>query len=113
MNNQLTLNFDAGLASSFGSCREVVQAMVHQQGRPVKSIAADMDYSPSTLSRKLAQSPNDTQKFTLDDLENYMTITGDRKPIYFLVERFLVQSGDEQIRQLEQEIARLKQQKTA
>ena len=109
MNNQLTLNFDAGLTDCFSSCREVVQARVHQQGKPVKAIAADMDYSPSTLSRKLAQSPNDSQKLTLDDLESYMAVTGDKQPIYFLIEKYLISESSDEIKRLEAELARLKQ----
>lgn len=112
MDNQLTLNFDAGLTDCFSTCREVVQARVHQQGRPQKAIAADMDYSPSTLSRKLAQSPNDSQKLTLDDLESYMTVTGDKQPLYFLIEKYLVSESGDQIKKLEEELARLKQQQS-
>lgn len=105
----MTLNFDAGLTSCFSSCRELIQARVHQQGRPVKAIAADMDYSPSTLSRKLAQSPNDSQKLTLDDLEEYMKVTSDRQPIYFLIEKYLIDESADQIKALEDEILRIKQ----
>ena len=111
MNSQLTLNFDAGLTECFSSCREVVQSRIHQQGRLVKVIAADMDYSPSTLSRKLAQSPNDTQKLTLDDLESYLEVTGDKQPVFYLIEKYLMNESSEQIKQLEEELARLKQQK--
>lgn len=106
MGTQLTLNFDAGLAESFSSCRECVQSLVHQQGKPVKAIAADMDYAPSTLSRKLAQSPNDTQKFTLDDLEQFIQVTGDKRPIYFLIERYLTDQRSE-LERLKAEVARL------
>ncbi len=67
---QLTLDLE-GIASSYGTCREYIGALVHQQNRPQKAIAADMDYSPSDLSRKLAQSPEDSRRFTLDDLEKY------------------------------------------
>jgi hypothetical protein len=109
MNNQLTLNFEAGLTSAYNTCRELVQGRVHQQGRQVKSIAADMDYSPSTLSRKLAQSPNDSQKLTLDDLESYLEITGDKQPVFYLVEKYLTNEKT-QLEELEAEIARLKQQ---
>lgn len=109
MENQLTLNFEAGLADCYPSCREFVQTRVHQQGCLVKVIAADMDYSPSTLARKLSQSPGDSQKLTLDDLESYMQVTGDKQPIYYLVEKYLTHQ-DGQIEELEAEIARLKQQ---
>lgn len=106
MSTQLTLNFEAGLSECYSTCRELVQSLVHQQGVPVKAIAADMDYSPSTLSRKLAQSPNDTQKFNLDDLESFMHVTGEIKPIYYLVEKYLTGHKSE-IERLRAELARL------
>jgi hypothetical protein len=84
---QLTLKLDAGLAESYGTCREYVASRVHHQGRPQKAIAADMDYSPSDLSRKLAQNP--------DDLEKFMAVSGDKSPILYLVEKYLVESEGE------------------
>lgn len=105
---QLTLNFDAGLVESYASCREFVAARVHHQGRPQKSIAADMDYSPSDLSRKLAEHPDDSRKFSLNDLEKFIEVTGDTSPVLYLVEKFLMSTGDE-IAQLEEKLARLKQ----
>lgn len=104
---QLTLNFDAGMADSYGTCREYVAARVHQQGRPQKAIAADMDYSPSDLSRKLAQNPDDSRRFTLDDLETYIRVTGDTQPVLYLVEKYLT-NNDDQIARLQAEIDRLK-----
>lgn len=104
---QLTLNFDAGMADSYGTCREYVAARVHQQGKPQKVIAADMDYSPSDLSRKLAQNPDDSRRFTLDDLETYIRVTGDTQPVLYLVEKYLT-NNDDQIARLQAEIDRLK-----
>lgn len=92
---QLTLNFDAGLTECYATCREYVQARVHQQQRLQKVIAADMDYSPSDLSRKLAQSPGDSRRFTLDDLEKFVQVTGDTMPILYLVEKYLTDPGNE------------------
>lgn len=91
---QLNLTFDAGLAQAYGTCREFVAARLHQLGRPQKAIAADMDYSPSDLSRKLAQSPDDSRRFTLDDLEKYVQVTGDKKPILYLVEKYLAETDE-------------------
>lgn len=91
---QVTINFDAGIAESYASCREYVAARIHQQGRPQKSIAADMDYSPSILSRKLSPSESDTSKFTLDDLEKFIQTTGDVQPVYYLVEKYLADSDE-------------------
>lgn len=104
---QLTLNFNAGMADSYGTCREYVAARVHQQGKPQKVIAADMDYSPSDLSRKLAQNPDDSRRFTLDDLETYIRVTGDTQPVLYLVEKYLT-NNDDQIARLQAEIDRLK-----
>ncbi len=105
---QLTLNFNAGLVDSYGSCREYVAARVHHQGKPQKAIAADMDYSPSDLSRKLAQNPEDSRRFTLDDLERFIEVTKDASPVLYLVEKYLASTGDE-IADLEEKLARLKQ----
>lgn len=95
---QLTLKFDSGLADSYSTCREYVAHRVHQQGRSQKAIAADMDYSPSDLTRKLAQSPEDSRRFTLDDLEKYMQVTGDTKPVLYLVEKYLAEADTEELR---------------
>lgn len=110
---QLTINFDAGLTESYTTCREYVAARVHLQGRPQKSIAADMDYSPSDLSRKLAQNPDDSRRFTLDDLEKFVEVTGDTQPILYLVEKFLarddVDTLQRRIEELNAMLANVKQ----
>lgn len=103
---QITLNYDTALVDSYASCREFVAHRVHQQGRPQKSIAADMDYSPSQLSRKLSQSPDDSMRFTLDDLERFMDETRDTSPVLYLVGKYLV--GPQHIERLEAELERLK-----
>lgn len=86
---QITINYEAGLADAYETCREYCQALCHQQGRPQKAIAADMDLSPSHLSRKLAQSPDDSMKFTLDDLERFMRVNNDTRPLVYLIEKFM------------------------
>lgn len=103
---QLTLDFTAGLSATYTSCREYVAALIHQQGRPQKSIAADMDYSPSQLARKLAQSPQDSARFTLDDLELFIEQTGDLGPVYYLVEKYVC--PDNEIEVLERRLAQMK-----
>ena len=103
---QITLDYDAGLQECYSSCREYVASQVHKQGRPQKSIAADMDYSPSQLSRKCSQSPDDSMRFTLDDLETFMEVTGDTSPVLYLVEKYLTKT--DRIAQLEAELERLR-----
>jgi len=104
--DQITLNFEKGLTESYLTCREYVQSLVYKQGKPQKAIAADMDYSPSDLTRKLAQSPNDSRRFTLDDLEKFIEVTGDTGPVIYLVEKYLTER--DRIAELEAELAKLK-----
>lgn len=104
---QITLSFEKGIAACYGTCREYIAGQIHKQGRPQKAIAADMDYSPSHLSRKCSQSPDDSMKFTLDDLERFIAVTGDVTPVLYLVEKFL--TDHDRIAELEAELARLKQ----
>lgn len=55
-----------------------------------KVIAADMDISPSLLSRKLNPSEGDTQRFNLDDLEAYLQATGDAPAVIeYLVAKYM------------------------
>jgi hypothetical protein len=94
--NQMTLNFEPGITERHKSCLDVVQEGALRHRNPLKTIAADMDMSPSDLSRKLSDNPNDPRKFTLTDLEAYIRATGDMNPIYYLVEKYL---ADDEIRQ--------------
>ena len=74
----------------------------------MKWIAAEMDLSPSTLSRKLAESPGDSSRLTVADLERFMEVTGDTSPIAYLVEKFLANRTDERIAELEAQLAALR-----
>ena len=103
--DQITINFEAGPVESYGTCREYVSALVHQQGRPQKAIAADMDLSPSDLSRKCAQHVDDCRKFTLDDLEHFIQVTGDIRPVHYLIEKYLAENKTQE--QIQAEIERL------
>lgn len=109
---QLTLNFDEGVTDLYETFREFVAFRVHQLGRPMKSTAADMDLSPSDLSRKLGNNPDDPRRFTLDDLERYIQTTKDTQPVFYLVEKYLTAGGNE-IEVLEQRLAMLKANKAA
>ena len=104
---QVTLNFEAGLTEAYHTCREYIAHRIHHQGRPQKSIAADRDYSPSHLSRKCAQSPDDSMRMTLDDMERFIEVTGDTSPVLYLVEKYLAGKND-RIAELEAELKRLK-----
>ena len=97
---QLILDFESGLADRFDSALDVVRACAYRHGRPLKSIAADMDLSQSDLSRKLAENPDDPRRFTLGDLERFIAATGDVSVIHYLVEKYCEDSDLKQRRAL-------------
>lgn len=86
---QVELNFEPGLTHQFVEFRDVVKASVYSCGRQLKSVAADLDMTSSELSRKLADNPNDPVNFPLHMLPALVRATGDKRPIYWLVETFL------------------------
>lgn len=86
---QVEINFEAGLTEQFPDFRDVVKASVYGCGRPFKAIAADLDMTSSELSRKLGDNPNDPVHFPLHMLPDLLRATGDKRPVYWLVETFL------------------------
>lgn len=87
--SQLTLSFEPGLAERHKSLLGCVREAVYRSKKPLKAIAADMDLSESSLSRKLSEHPDDRRLFGVDDLEAAIVSTGDVTPIYYLVEKYL------------------------
>lgn len=85
---QLTLDFEPAITDRFVTLREYVAFCVSCSSKPAKSVAMDMDMSPSTLSRKLSPGDGDTSRLSVDDLENYMRVTGDIKPLAYLAAKF-------------------------
>jgi len=86
---QITIRFDAGLVDSYPTLKELVAARVHQTGKPQKVVAADLDLSPSDLSRKLSGGENDSHRnFDINLLVRFIEQTGDKTPIDWLVEKF-------------------------
>lgn len=75
--SQLTLSFEPALPERFPTLRSFVAHRSVMVAKPMKVVAADMDLSPSTLSRKLNPAEGDTQRFNLDDLESWLDSTGD------------------------------------
>jgi hypothetical protein len=88
--SQLTLDFTPGLAELYTTALQCVDAQIKSSGKPLKTIAADMDMSTSELSRKLSNNPEDPRNFTLNDLESYIKATGDTTPILYLAQKYCV-----------------------
>jgi hypothetical protein len=75
--SQLTLSLQPSLPERWSTLRAFIGHRVEVQAKPAKTIAAEMDMAPSTLSRKLHPADGDTQRFNVDDLERYLERTGD------------------------------------
>lgn len=89
MAQQYEIDFTPGITEQFPEFRDVVRASVYDCGRAFKAIAADLDMSVSELSRKLADNPNDPVHFPQQRLPELIAATGDKRPIYWLIEKFL------------------------
>ena len=74
---QLTFNFEPSLPERFKTLREFIAFRIQEQRLNAGTLASKMDLSPSVLSRKLNQPDGDTQRLNIDDLEHYITATGD------------------------------------
>lgn len=96
---QLTLNFEPSLPERWPSLREFVAYRTQVGGKSMKVVAADMDLSPSTLSRKLNPTDGDTQRLNLDDFEAWLRATGDAGAIVeYLAAKYLDDDGARQAR---------------
>ncbi len=95
---QMTLNFEPSLPEKYRTLRDFIAYRVQVQHRPAKTIAGDMDMSPSLLSRKLSPSDGDTQRFNCDDLETYISVTHDTTPIEYLASKYLQSDASRQAR---------------
>ena len=89
MASQLTLNFEPGLTDRFREWEDVVAASVYSSRAGLNAVAGDMDMSPSELSRRLNRDHEDVRPLRAKDAIRIIEATGDLRPVYWLVERFL------------------------
>ena len=89
--NQIKLDFEGGITGKYETFMEVVRHAYNESGRQKKSIAADLDISPSDLSRRLADNPNDTHNFNAEMLSDFIEACGPvgKDIVYWLVEKHL------------------------
>lgn len=83
--NQLTLNFEPGLAERHLSLRDCVASGVYQRG--LGRVAIDLNKAPGNLSVEL--SGDASRHFSVDSLEAYIDKTGDITPIHYLIDKYL------------------------
>lgn len=88
--NQLTLDFEPGLTERYPNIEDVLVASVYSGKKPHKTIAYDLDESPSSLTRKV----KGDLEFPVSKLPALIESTGDTTIIHWLIERFLVDHGE-------------------
>lgn len=94
--SQVLMDFRPGLAERFDTVLECISAGAHSNLKPLKTIASNMDMSPSDLSRKLAHNPDDPRRFSVGDLEKYIQVTGDTTPISYLAQKYCMGADEKQ-----------------
>jgi hypothetical protein len=98
--SQFTLNFEPTLPERFKTLREYVAFRVQELKISEKTLAADLDLSPSVLSRKLRPGEHDTSRLTVDDLEAYIRTTKDTAPLEYLAAKYMDTPAARQARAL-------------
>lgn len=93
---QIEINFEGGLLDKYGSFREAVIENVYGSHRQLKAIAADLDMSPSELSRKLKDNPNDNVEFPLNRFDELLETSDNFIALLWLVEKYLDDADNRQ-----------------
>jgi hypothetical protein len=89
---QLTLSFEQGISERHTSLRACCAAGIYQRG--LGNVAIDLNKAPGNLSVELSDDPS--RHFSVDSLEQYIAKTSDTTPIYYLIDKFLNDSGQKQ-----------------
>lgn len=104
---QMTINFEGGLRARYPTICDVMRASLALSKRSQKAIAADMDMSPSELSRRVNAdlNDNDTRVFNVADLDKFIKAVGNTLVIEWQIEGHMV-SADDRDKRLLREFAR-------
>lgn len=101
---QLTLNLEPHVVDRFPTLRDFVAFRSTVVPKAPKAQAADMDMSPSTLSRKLHPTDDTGNRLNVDDLEAWLRSTGDAAAVVeYLAAKYL----DNDARRRERAVAQL------
>lgn len=87
MTAQLTLNFDASLATRYRSLREATAHSVYASKKGLGGVAAALDLSPTDLTKRL--NGDSHRPLRADDIEEIIAATGDITPIQYLIAKYM------------------------
>jgi hypothetical protein len=86
---QLSFDLEPGLVARFPQWEDVIAAAVYGSRKGLNGIAAELDMSPSELTRRLNRNSDESRPLRVHDAVRIVDATGDLRPVYWLVERFL------------------------
>lgn len=86
---QMRLDFRPGLTVQFSDWHDLIAHVVYSSRAGLNGVAAHLDRAPSHLSRMLNKNPDDPKHLPASDVVRIIEATGDHRPIYWLIERFL------------------------
>lgn len=86
---QTSFDFTPGLTVQFPRLRDVLAACVYGSRVGLKGVAAELDVSPSELSRMLNREQDDPRRLDVDDMVRMVAATGDTRPVQWLIEKFM------------------------
>lgn len=95
---QMEIDLEPGLTAQFASLEEVCAAAVYSCRRGLSGIAAELDMSPSELSKRLnrGKAADDPRPLHANHVEKIVAATGDNRPVLYLVERFFTDRDTKQ-----------------
>ena len=86
---QREFDFQPGLTRQFPNYMDLLAAVVYGSRIGLSGVAAELDVSPSQLSRMLNRNPDDLRHLPADAIPKIVRATGDYRPVYWLMESFL------------------------
>lgn len=86
---QHSFDFTPGLTTQFPRLRDLLCAVVYGSRGGLKGTAADLDVSPSELSRMLNREQSDPRNLDVELFIAIVASTGDNRPVMWMVDRFL------------------------
>jgi hypothetical protein len=104
--SQASFDFTSGLTVQFKTLRDVLSTVVHSARGGLDLSAAACDLAPSLLSRMLNRGQADERNLDVNHIEAIISATGDLRPVYWMVEKFL-QDPERMRAQAAQQLAQL------
>lgn len=83
------MDFEPGLTERFKTWESVLAAAVYGSRKGLNVVAADLDMSPSELTRRLNPDSDDARPLRTKDATGIIRSTEDMRPVYWLIETFL------------------------